>query len=56
MGDHDWDKVAVVRSCSINKPNNVVASMLYLATSLNDNWNLFNKLFAPGMISFNSLS
>lgn len=36
MGDHDWDKSVVLRSCNINKPDNVLVPKLYLETSLND--------------------
>ena len=55
MGDYVWDIGVVGRSCHINKPNNVVVPMLYLETSLNDNWNSFDKLFAPDMTNFNNL-
>ncbi|KAK4721665.1 hypothetical protein R3W88_011898 [Solanum pinnatisectum] len=56
MGDDDWDIRAAVKSCNINRPDNVVASKLYLETSLNDVWNSFDKLFAHDMTNFNGLS
>uniref|UniRef100_M1DGI5 WRKY27-1 transcription factor n=1 Tax=Solanum tuberosum TaxID=4113 RepID=M1DGI5_SOLTU len=56
MGDDDWDVGAAVRSCNINRPDNVVAPKLDLETSLNDVWNSFDKLFAPDITNFNDLS
>ncbi|XP_049373417.1 probable WRKY transcription factor 27 [Solanum verrucosum] len=56
MVDDDWDVGAVVRSCNINRPDNVAAPKLDLETSLNDVWNSFDKLFAPDMTNFNDLS
>ncbi|KAG5611141.1 hypothetical protein H5410_022422 [Solanum commersonii] len=56
MGDDDWDVGVAVRSCNINRPDNVVAPKLELETSLNDVWNSFDKLFAPDMTNFNDLS
>ncbi|KAG5611125.1 hypothetical protein H5410_022406, partial [Solanum commersonii] len=47
---------AVIRSCNINRPNNVVAPKLDLETSLNDVWNSFDKLLAHDMTNFNGLS
>lgn len=53
MDDNDWDIGAIVRSCNINKPNNVVAPSLGME-SMNfekDDWNL-DKLLDVDMTKF----
>ncbi|KAK4716625.1 hypothetical protein R3W88_014963 [Solanum pinnatisectum] len=56
MGDDDRDIGGIVRSCDINRPNNVVAPNLGWKTSPNDVWNSFDKVLTPNMTSFNGLS
>ncbi|KAG5617120.1 hypothetical protein H5410_016944 [Solanum commersonii] len=55
MEDNDWDLSVVVRSCNINKPNDVTAPNTGLVTSKNDDWNIFDKKFAADMPNFNDL-
>ncbi|XP_015158585.1 probable WRKY transcription factor 27 [Solanum tuberosum] len=56
MEDNDWDLSVVVRSCNINKPNDVTTPHSGLVTSENDDWNTFDKKFVVDMPNFNDLS
>ncbi|XP_049368256.1 probable WRKY transcription factor 27 [Solanum verrucosum] len=57
MEDNDWDLSAVVRSCNINKPNDVTVPNSSLVTSENDDWNtFFDKNVAADIPNFNDLS
>ncbi|XP_049368253.1 probable WRKY transcription factor 29 [Solanum verrucosum] len=56
MEDNDWDLSVVVRSCNINKPNDVTTPNSGLVTSENDDWNTFDKNFVADMPNFNDLS
>ncbi|KAH0673046.1 hypothetical protein KY284_024133 [Solanum tuberosum] len=56
MGDDDRDIGGIVRSCNINRLNNVLAPNLGLKTSPNEVWNSFDKLLIPDMTSNNGLS
>lgn len=55
MGDNDWDLNVVVRSCKIDKPNNVVTPNLGLETFENDDCDIFDRLLAADMTNFDSL-
>ncbi|KAG5605355.1 hypothetical protein H5410_026847 [Solanum commersonii] len=52
MEDNDWDLSVVVRSCNINKPNDVTTRISGLVTSENDDWNTFDKKFATDIPNF----
>ncbi|XP_049397466.1 probable WRKY transcription factor 27 [Solanum stenotomum] len=56
MGEDDWDKSGVVKSCNINRPNNDVAPNLGMETSPNDVSNYFDIRLASEMTNFNGLS
>ncbi|XP_049381414.1 probable WRKY transcription factor 27 [Solanum stenotomum] len=56
MEDNDWDLSVVVRSCNINKPNDVTVPNSGFVTSENDDWNAFDKKFVADMPNFNDLS
>ncbi|KAK4734612.1 hypothetical protein R3W88_008873 [Solanum pinnatisectum] len=57
MEDNDWDLNVVVRSCNINKPNDVTVPNSGLVTSENDDWNtFFDKNVAADIPNFNDLS
>ncbi|KAG5617112.1 hypothetical protein H5410_016936 [Solanum commersonii] len=57
MEDNDWDLSAVVRSCNINKPNDVTVPNSGLVTSENDDWNIFfDKNVVANIPNFNDLS
>ncbi|XP_049386503.1 WRKY transcription factor 22-like [Solanum stenotomum] len=56
MEDNDWDLSVVVRSCNINKPNDVTVPNSGLVASENDDWNAFDKKIVVDMPNFNDLS